>query len=202
MKNQLLKASALTSSLLFANLTFAHEHPQHSEQMNHWAIGVGSYAFVVASDEDDNYDDENTFGGFNINASYAFNNHFQIKGTYFSLEDEDDIRKSTGYDIMAYGGVGFAKSGFKGYGGVGYYSDEWSYEGDLYSTNQWGYYEEYNYDKSFSGVQFGGGLGYNWGPVALDFVLTLRRAKPYESELTRPGTYIAMSGNLSLSYLF
>lgn len=202
MKNNLMKSAVLASSLLFANFSFADGTPQPSDQMNHWAIGVGSYAFVITNDNEDNYyygDYDNgdyDFSGFNVNASYAFNNHFQIRGTYFSLEDNDvNSRKSKGYDIMAYGGVGFAKSGFRGYGGAGYYSDKWSYEGDYYSAR---YYS----DESFSGFQFGGGLGYNWGPVALDFVITLREADAYESEFTRTGTYIAMSGNLSVSYLF
>ena len=88
---------------------------------------------------------------------------------------------------MAYGGVGLSKPGFRGYGGAGFYSDKWNLPMG---------------SESFSGIQFGGGLGYNWGPVALDFVLTLRQADKYADYINESGTYVAMSGNLTVSYLF
>ena len=107
---------------------------------------------------------------------------------YFSLENVDfSAVESDGFDFMIYGGTGLAEPGFRGYGGVGFFSDKWSVS---------------SVDESFSGIQFGGGLGYNWGPVALDFVLTLRKADEYEDFIFEPGTYLAMSGNLSISYLF
>jgi hypothetical protein len=196
MKNTVIKSTILASSLFFSNAIFANNETQYSDQLKHWSIGIGSYAFVIANDndyDDDYYDDgDYVFSGLSLSAAYAFNNHFQIRGTYFSLE-EDDLNnlESKGYDLMAYGGVGFAKKGFRGYGGAGLFSDEWSIKNAGYSS-----------EVSFSGFQVGGGLGYNWGPVALDFVLTLRKADEYEDEFTQSGTYIAMSGNLSVSYLF
>ena len=195
MKINLIKSALLTSSIIFSNAIYANNEAQYSEQLNHWSIGIGSYAFVITNDDDSYYYDDDSdyeFGGLSLSAAYAFNNHFQIRGTYFSLEEEDmSVFESKGYDLMAYGGVGFAKKGFRGYGGAGIFSDEWSIDNSSYSSKV-----------SFSGVQAGGGLGYNWGPVALDFVLTLRKAKEYEAELTQSGTYLAMSGNLSVSYLF
>ncbi len=151
-----------------------------------WSVGVGSYAFTLSSDN--SYSSDLDFSGFNLAAGYAFNNHFQLRGTYFSLENDDfSSVKSKGFDVMAYGGVGLSEPGFRGYGGAGFYSDKWSLPIG---------------SESFSGVQLGGGLGYNWGPVALDFVVTLRQADKYEDYMYETGTYVAMSGNLTVSYLF
>ena len=80
-----------------------------------------------------------------------------------------------------------SKKGFRGYGGAGFFSDKWSALGE---------------NETMSGFQLGGGLGYNWGPAALDFVLTLRQADQYEDFMYRTGTYVAVSGNLTISYLF
>lgn len=179
-----LQGTLLLSTLLLWSQVNANKYDASAEK--HWSIGAGSYAFTLANDDDS--DDTLDFSGYNIVAGYAVNNHFQIRATYFSLENDDyNSIDSKGYEVMAYGGVGLSRRGFRGYGGAGYISDTWSgrYESD-----------------SNSGLQLGGGLGYNWGLVALDFVLTLRQADKYEEYVYRSGTYIAMSGNLSVSYLF
>ena len=181
---KLFQGTVLLSSLLLASQVNASELYTDSEK--HFSVGVGSYAFSLAND--DFSDDEQDFTGFNLSAGYAFNNHFQVRATYFSLENDDfSALESKGFDVMAYGGTGFTEKGFRGYGGAGFFSDKWSA-----SSNS----------ESFSGLQFGGGLGYNWGPAALDFVLTLRQADKYEDFVNGYGTYIAMSGNLTVSYLF
>ena len=182
MKHSIITSAILTSSLFFSSISLASENISQ----NHWSIGVGSYAFSLANDNDSN--DNLDFSGFNIAAGYAVNNHFQIRGTYFSLENDDyNAVESEGFDLMAYGGVGLSEKGFRGYGGAGFFSDKWSAQHE---------------SESSSGLQFGGGLGYNWGPAALDFVLTLRQADKYEDFMYESGTYIAMSGNLTISYLF
>lgn len=181
MKNILIPSTILASSLLFSTLSYAN-----TDDSNHWSVGAGRYAFTLASDNDRVKDD--TSSGFNLTASYAFNNHFQVRATYFSLEHDDysDI-ESTGYDFMAYGGVGFIRKGFRSYGGAGFFSDE---------------RKDSFFSESFSGFQAGGGIGYNWGQVALDFVLKLREADEYEDLFYRSGSYVALSGSLSVSYLF
>ncbi|MBL4765739.1 MAG: hypothetical protein JKX67_10770 [Colwellia sp.] len=186
MKNTFISLTIIVSSLIFSNITCADENTQSTNQLKHWSIGVGSYAFSVVNS--DNSDADVDFDGFNLVAGYAFNNHLQVRGSYFSLENDDySAVESKGVDLMIYGGTGLAESGFRGYGGVGFFSDEWSFSSK---------------DESFSGIQLGGGLGYNWGPVALDFVLTARQADKYEDFMFASGTYFAMSGNLSISYLF
>lgn len=181
---KIFQGTLFLSTLLLGSQVNASKYDAAAEK--NWSIGIGSYAFTLANDDDSN--DSIDFSGFNLAAGYAVNNHFQIRGTYFSLENDDyNAIESTGYDLMAYGGVGLSKRGFRGYGGAGFFSDKWSgrYKSD-----------------SNTGFQFGGGLGYNWGSAALDFVLTLRQADKYDEFVFESGTYIAMSGNLTISYLF
>jgi hypothetical protein len=182
---KIIQGTLLLSTLLLGAQANAQE--VNSAHERNWSVGIGSYAFVVVDDGNSTNDDFN-FSGFNLTAAYAFNNHFQIRGGYFSLENDDFSNlDSEGYDLMAYGGVGFSKKGFRGYGGAGFFSDKWSFDPQ---------------NDTFSGFQVGGGLGYNWGPVALDFVLNLRKADKYEDYFYATGTYVAMSGALTVSYLF
>ncbi len=159
---------------------------QASATEKHWSVGIGSYAFILEN-HNAGYNDDLEFTGINFSLGYAVNNHFQIRASYFVLDD-DKYRyvplESKGYDVIAYGGTGFAKKGFRGYGGGGFYNDSW------------------NNGRSFSGMQLSGGLGYNWGAVVLDFVTTLRDEQEYEGILSREASFIALSGNLTLSYLF
>lgn len=56
------------------------------------------------------------------------------------------------------------------------------------------------YDESFTGALIGGGLGYNWESVALDFWIHGRSTGDYEDEL---GVDVgAASGGLSISGRF
>lgn len=164
----------------------AQANEKNAVSNTNWSLGIGSYAFVLANDNDSSAD--LNFSGLNIAAGYAINNNFQIRGTYFSLEyDENAAVKSKGFDLMAYGGTGLSTKGFRAYGGPGFYSDKWSGNGDR---------------ESFSGFQLGGGLGYNWGAVAVDFVINFRQVEQYEDLMFKTGTYFAAAGNLTVSYLF
>lgn len=157
-----------------------------SELDRNWSIGAGYYAFSLSNSDYSEADLD--FSGVNLSAGYAFTNSFQLQGNYFSLEfDEVSELESTGFDLMAYGGTGLSRPGFKAYGGAGIFSDKWSISG---------------VSESFSGIQFGGGLGYNWGPVALDLAIKLRQAEKYEDFMLMNGTYLAISTNLNLSYAF
>ena len=180
----IIKGTLLLSTLLLGSQVYANE--LDTINTTNWSLGVGSYAFSLNNTNDSSGDLD--FSGFNISAGYAVNNNFQIRGTYFNLENDDySTVKSKGFDLMAYGGTGFSRKGFRGYGGAGLFSDKWSAPGE---------------SESFSGIQLGGGLGYNWGSIAIDLVVNLRQADKYEDFMSRSGTYIAAAGNLSLSYLF
>mgnify|MGYP000333151891 CR=1 FL=1 len=182
---KLVQGAVFLSTLLLGAQVNAKQ--VNSAAQTHWSIGAGSYAFTITNDNDSS--DSFDFTGFNLAAGYAGNNHFQIRASYFSLENDDRPRRedSEGFDVMAYGGVGFSKKGFRGYGGAGLFSDKWSSQGN---------------SESISGIQLGGGLGYNWGPAALDFAVTLRRAAEYEDYMYDSGTYVAVSANATMSYLF
>lgn len=181
---RIIQRTLLLSTLLLG--AQANAEQANSTDEKKWSIGVGSYVFSITNE--DNTNDDINFSGLSIATGYAVNNNFQIKGTYFSLEnDEFSNVKSAGFDLMAYGGVGFSRKGFRGYGGAGFFSDKWSFR---------------NGSDSFSGFQFGGGLGYNWGPAALDFVINLRQVDKYEDFFVNSGNYVAVSGNLSIAYLF
>ncbi|WP_019029726.1 hypothetical protein [Colwellia piezophila] len=182
---KLFQGTLLLSTLLLGSQVYANEVEVEAPVEKNWSVGIGSYAFTLAGDNSSSSDLD--FSGFNLVAGYAFNNHFQIRATYFSLDNDTFALESSGFDVMAYGGVGLSKRGFRGYGGAGFFSDKWSEAGG---------------SESFTGIQAGGGVGYNWGPVALDFVLTLRQADKYDGFVPKSGSYVAMSGNLSVSYLF
>jgi hypothetical protein len=179
-----IKGALILSALAISSQVSAIE--LNSGNQNHLSVGVGSYALSIAND--DNSSGDINFEGINLTAGFAVNNHFQIRASYFSLEHEQiSAFENTGYDLMAYGGVGLSRKGFRGYGGAGLFSEEWS------NSSQ---------TESFSSFQLGGGIGYNWGPIALDFVINLRQADEYKEEIFESGTYVSVSGNLTVSYLF
>lgn len=173
-------------ALILSSIVLSSQVNGIEREQNHWSIGFGSYALSIAND--DNSSGDLNFEGVNFTAGFAVNNHFQIRANYFSLEHEKfSAFENEGYDLMAYGGVGLTRKGFRGYGGAGLFSEEWSHSSQT---------------ESYSSFQLGGGLGYNWGPVALDFVINLRQADEYKDEIVESGTYVAASGNLTVSFLF
>ena len=97
---------------------------------------------------------------------------------------------STGYDLLAYYGTGLASQGFKAYIGGGLFKDTW---------------EAIGFNKSFSGLQLGGGLGYNWDSISLELVLNIRDSSDYEdfvNNIPPPTSFTAtaVSGSMLLSY--
>ncbi|MBQ4833511.1 hypothetical protein J8L70_09695 [Pseudoalteromonas sp. MMG010] len=174
----------LISSLILTAQVQANE-PNSTNR--HWSVGAGTQAFSIVNT--DNSDNNVDFTGLNIAAGYAINDYFQVRASYFTSENKDlSILESQGFDLMAYGGFGLATTGFKSYGGAGFFSDKWTI------NNQ-------NYD-SFKGLQLAAGVGYNWGSVGVDFVFKLRDATKYEHLSTNDGTYFAPTGALVLFYNF
>jgi hypothetical protein len=146
-------------------------------------VGIGTYALKVA------YDD---LSGIGISVSYAFSDQFALRGEYYTL-DHDDISAldDTGIDLVTYFGTGLATHGFKAYIGGGIFNETWELLG---------------YEEDFSGLQINGGIGYNWDPVALDFVPGIRDSGDYEDFIQR-ALFInvdaaAISGSLILSARF
>ena len=152
-------------------------------------IGAGAYALKI-NYENDYIDTENEFSGMGFAASYAFSNSFAIKGVYYTLEhDEHSEVEATGADVMLYIGSNLASHGFKIYIGGGAFSETW----ELGAT-----------EVDYSGVQFNFGLGYNWDPLAIDFVLGIRDTTDYEDDYSSSSDtdIIAASGSLILSARF
>lgn len=154
-----------------------------------FSIGIATYATTIAYDNSLYDDDE--FSGMALSFAYAFNDSLAFRGTFFSLEHDDfsDL-ESSGYDLLLHFGTGLATTGLKAYIGGGLFKDQW---------------ELYSLEETFNGFQLSGGVGYNWEPVSLDFVLGIRDASDYENFVNGPFTNTsaaAVSASLILSVRF
>lgn len=149
---------------LFVILVLLAPAHTYAGEAKNFSIGFGTYALVVAYNNDNYVNDE--LAGLSVSASYAFSDNVGMRGTYYSL-DHNDIAAldDSGYDFIAYIGDGLQSRGFKVYVGGGIFNESWEI-GDN--------------SESFRGLQISGGLGYNWDSVALDFVLSLREPGDYE----------------------
>ncbi len=150
------------------------------------SVGLGTYASVIAFDNA--FVDDLEFSGFAITVGYAISNQYLIRGSYFSLE-EDDITNldSSGYDLLAYLGTGLASHGFKAYVGGGLFKEKLD---DGFDT------------ESFSGLQLSGGIGYNWDSVSLDLIVGIRDSSDYEDGAISAVDITAVSSSLLLSARF
>lgn len=167
-----------------------------------FSVGVSSYRTTIATSFSGV--DDVVFSGIALSASYGFTDYIGVQASLFSLESETNNTLSTtqsdGYDLMLQFGTGLETAGFKGYGGLGLFKDEWSG-----ATN-------YTGSLSFGGIQFGGGLGYNWDNISLDAGLNFRKASEYSgfiesyvianSSSSGTGSGIVMSSALTLSVRF
>ncbi|KGJ88080.1 hypothetical protein ND16A_2633 [Thalassotalea sp. ND16A] len=168
------------------------EQPEQAaaEPLKQWNVGIGSYATTI--NVDGNHGDEDLdFSGLNLAGTYAFNDNVAIRAGYYSLDFDDDSElESSGLDLLAYYGTGFATEGFKAYIGGGFFTDTWEAEGE---------------DEDFSGIQLNGGIGYNWEFVSLELMLGIRSADDYADfieDLGGNGDVTAISSSLLLSARF
>ncbi len=184
--HKLLKALPLLSATFLSTSVFAEESPQ----IKSWNIGVGTYASVVNIDSAFG-DEDIEFTGVNFAGTYAFSDTIALRAGYFSLENEDDSAlKSTGIDVNIYFGTGLASEGFKVYIGGGLFSDTWEFQSE---------------EEDFSGIQFNGGIGYNWEIISLELIVGIRSASEYADFIEDnggSGEIIAVSSSLLLSGRF
>lgn len=125
------------------------------------SFGLSSYASSVGTTGRSQID----FSGYSFVAAYAFTDNMALRGQYYMLENNKNSSwESTGIDLDFLFGTSLASEGFKYYGGLGLYTDEWT-EGSI--------------SEEFSGLQFLGGLGYNWSAVSLEYKLAVRGADDY-----------------------
>lgn len=183
--------SLLTGALFLApSLAFAQ--PQ-AEAQKHFSVGVASYATAIGY-SDNRRDETDGFGGPALFATGAVNDHIAFRLTYAMQEETDD----SDYSIDAFEGVvllgtGLSTRGFKAYGALGLFSE----------THEYHYYRG-NYEQDFDGYTLGGGLGYSWSYVALEFWLNIRDNTDYEDKFysRQVDDVTAMSGGLGLSTRF
>jgi hypothetical protein len=152
------------------------------EQQKKINIGVGTYGLVIVNDSSVLDDDQ--LSGYTISGQYAFSDRFALRAAWYALDHRDFTNiDAQGFDLVAYIGSGLMSSGFKIYGGGGYYSENWETSGN---------------SESFKGLQLGGGLGYNWQNAGLDLVLALRQTSDYEEVLATTGTAIDAAASAML----
>ena len=95
---------------------FANTEHESQQSNGKFSAGVGSYALVV---EADGYS-EDQFAGFSVFGDYAFNDHFSLRGQYYSVEHDDFSElEASGLEANAYFGTGLASNGFKAFIGGG-----------------------------------------------------------------------------------
>ena len=174
--------------LLFISST---AHSATGDQVDkRYTIGIGTYSSIVAYD-DSRLEDDN-FSGGSLSISYAASDIFALRGNFYSLDHDDNSSlESTGFDILGHYGLNMASPGFKAYVGGGIFVEEWDYG---------------SFSEDFDGLQFSGGIGYNWKYIALDLIINLRDSSDYE-DIVNASPFIdtkaaAASGSLLLSFRF
>ena len=176
---------------LFSIASLLSLNVQSGDAEKKFSLGVGSYALTVAY-ENPVVGSDDEFGGLGLVGTYAFTDSFAIRGEYYSLgHDQVSSLKARGFDLVGHIGTRLATQGFKAYVGGGLFSETWEF---------------FSAEEDFSGLQFNGGIGYNWESVSLDFVLGIRDPSDYEDFILRATgittTAVAVSGSLMLSARF
>lgn len=167
---------------------------QTAEPQKHFSVGVASYATAIAYTTSYGRDESDGFGGPALFATGAINDHFAFRLTYASQEDTDDSRYSINALEGAFlAGTGLATQGFRAYGAIGLFNETHEYQTYRSSAEQ-----------DFSGYTLGGGIGYSWRPVTLEFWLNLRDPADYEDNYYtgRTDDLVAMSGGFGVSARF
>lgn len=138
---------------------------QADEIKNH-SIGLTSSATTISVD---GYEDDGLSGlGLTYTGTFSDSGARQWAGrvTYASQEHDDlSALKSAALDANILWGGNINQVGFKWYVGGGLFNEKWSLGSSSLTHN---------------GMQLGGGIGYNWRPVSLDFWINLRNGGAYD----------------------
>lgn len=157
---------------------------EESAKEKHFSVGIASHATVISDDFEDL-----DFSGFALFGTGAVNDNVGFRLTYAkqSWDDNSDL-KLDALEGSLIAGTGLATTGFKAYGSLGFYSETLKANGA-------------SGDVDFSGAMFGGGIGYNWSPVSLEFWINVRSTDDYE-DFSGSSDVTAVSGGLGLSARF
>ncbi|NWO04528.1 MAG: hypothetical protein HLX50_02135 [Alteromonadaceae bacterium] len=187
---------------------------QGAGPMKHFSVGLASYASSLGYTLTERYDssyywgyressETETFSGPALFITGAINNNFALRGTYAMQGHEDESWDLDSLEGSLLAGTGLAENGLRAYGSVGFFRDSFEY-----ST-----YDSSSEKETFSGLALGGGVGYTWTHLALEFWLNVRSAADYEDfledyahETSEHGAEIddvvAVTGGLGLSVRF
>ncbi|WP_339618108.1 outer membrane beta-barrel protein [uncultured Gilvimarinus sp.] len=182
------KTFLATSMLIAPTLAFAQ---QEVEPQKHFSIGVASYATVIGySDNGD--DDSDAYSGPALIATGAINDHVAFRITYAAQEETDDSDYSVdALEGAVLLGTGLSTQGFRAYGALGLFNETHEYQ--VYRRS---------YEQDVNGYTLGGGLGYSWSYVTLDFWLSVRDTSDYEDSAPSLDDLVAVSGGLGVSARF
>ena len=155
-----MKKIIVTTTMALGIASFANAE----EPTKHAQVGIASFATVISNDLQGVQDDE--FAGLSLYATGAPTDNFAVRGLY-GQQEHDDIEglDVSAFEISVLAGTGLATEGFKAYGSFGFFDEEWEARGSTID---------------FNGAMLGGGIGYNWTPVGIDFWMNIRDASDYE----------------------
>lgn len=179
------KKAIFVVSLVSAAMPVFAEEPTKEK---HFSAGIASFATVVSVDtpygtEKDDFSGVALFGTGAVNDNVGF----RLAYAKQSLNDDSDL-KLDALEGSLIVGTGLATTGFKAYGSLGFYSETLKLKG-------------FSDELDFSGAMLGGGIGYNWSPVSLEFWINFRSTSDYE-DLSGGADVVAASGGLGLSARF
>ncbi len=179
------KVAMITAMAISATPTFADE----STEGKQFSVGIASFATVIRADTGYGTGSDD-FSGFALFGTGAVNDNVAFRLTYANQSHDNDSNldlKAIEGSLIA--GTGLASTGFKAYGSIGFFNETLEYAG-------------FNEEFDFSGLMFGGGIGYNWNPVSLEFWINFRDASDYEDFGGGGVDVAATSGGLGLSARF
>lgn len=162
--------------ILFSLLSPAVMAEQHQIGIAGYAVSVDYSLSTVGSD------DLAGFAGF---YTFAPIKNFAVRTGYFSMDHATAaLIDVTGFDIQLLVSNNFTDPGFRIYGGVGHFREQW---GAPFAKLK------------IRGPQGTVGIGYNFEKVSLDWWVTIRSAGGYDEFLTAatgidPGASAASSG--------
>lgn len=153
-----------------------------------YSVGLARFAISQTTEQGSYYQDY-IYTGVKISGAVNLNNHIQGGvGFYNTSETQFSDLSLKGYNLRVNFGKGFTQEGFKIYGSFGLYNDQ--LDNGVVTEN-------------VKGLELGGGLGYNFGNIAVDWGYTLRDSSEYETErmygenmdVTTTSAFLALSAN-------
>ncbi len=156
-------------------------------------FSAGISTFAISQVVDDGYYAEDiTFTGLQFIGSANLTDQVQAQiGFYSTSEENYDQLEMSGYSMRLNLGKGFQKKGLKVFGTFGLFNDRLTIKNNS------------SFEEKASGLEFGGGVGYNFEVVSVDYGLTIRTSSDYEkdevwgsdTDVTTATGYLALTAN-------